>query len=291
MLKRLLVGASFLMLGAFGLQAQSSSAQSGSQSDTQQYGTQQQGNQPSNSQLSRADQDFLKKAYQTNQSEIQLGQLAAQRASNNDVKQYAQQMVDDHTKANDQLQQIANSKGINLPSNPPQSSEMSRFSNLNGPAFDRQFVQSQMRAHKQAISMFQNEANRGQDPDLKSYASNQLNGLQNHESMANDLYSKLSSSSSAARNNRIGNQPSSSSSYAGSSAGQPSDQSANNNMPSNSSSNSYSSSSSTTNTTTENNEQLPRTASNMPLIGLFGFILIGAAMIFRSFRLLRNNNR
>src|SRR3569832_1564497 len=67
------------------------------------------------SQLSSTDQNFVKKAAQGGMAEVELGKLATQKASSDDVKKFGQRMVDDHTKANDQLKQIAGSKGISLP--------------------------------------------------------------------------------------------------------------------------------------------------------------------------------
>lgn len=304
MIKRLLVGVSFLMLGAFGLQAQSSSTQSGSQSGSQQYDTQQpgdpygsqQGNQQTGSQsntqtssgdqFSKTDQDFINKAFQSNQNEIELSRLAAQKASSSDVKQYAQQLVDDHTKANDQLRQIAQSKGINIPSSSSQGADINRFQNLSGANFDRQYIQNQVQAHKKAITMYRNEANNGQDPDLKSFASTQLSNLQQHETMANDLHSKVASGS--ARANQPENLPRSSSD-----SGSTADQAQDRDTSSSTSTSSSSTSSTTTDKTMASNGQsdgqLPRTASSMPLVGLFGFMLLAAALILRSFRSLRSN--
>ena len=62
------------------------------------------------SQLSAADQKFVKKAAQGGMAEVELGKLATQKASSDDVKKIGQRMVDDHTKANDQLKQIAGNK-------------------------------------------------------------------------------------------------------------------------------------------------------------------------------------
>lgn len=271
MFKRLFVGVAFLMLGAFGLQAQSDSTQQGSQSGTQQerMGTQQDtqsGSQSgSQTQLSSKDKDFVQKAYKSNMSEIELGKIAAQKASSDDVKQFAQQMVDEHQRSNDQLEQIAREKGIDLPSS-VQIPEQSRWTNLSGPEFDREYVRHQMKAHKDAVSLFQNEANSGQDPELKSFASNQLSNLEQHSNTINALNSKVASGAESSTPSQMGRSEF--------------DQS---------SSSTSTSSSTTTTTTDESGQQLPRTGSNLPLIGLVGFMLLAAALIARSFRLMRNN--
>src|SRR6476469_9731521 len=65
--------------------------------------------------MGSADQTFVTKAAQGGLAQVQLGTLATQKAANADVKAFGQQMVDDHSKANDELKQLASSKGITLP--------------------------------------------------------------------------------------------------------------------------------------------------------------------------------
>ena len=221
-------------------------------------------------------------------SEIELSQLAAQKASSSEVKQFAQRMVDDHQRANEQLRQIARDKGVTLPSS-SESSDKDRFANLSGSEFDREYIRHQMNAHKDAISLFENQAANGKDPELKSFASNQLGNLRQHSSMANDLHSmsaaRSSSSSSSFPSSMGRSEYGDDQNRTSGSTGQDNQSSA---MPSGSS---------TTTTTTEEStrmhsdedSRLPRTASNMPLIGLFGFMLLTAALIVRSFRLFRNS--
>jgi putative membrane protein len=205
MTRRLLVSAALLALGAFSpLQAQSSQT---SQPDTQQQqgttGSQDQqgtmGNQSQQGSISDSDRDFAKTAYQGNLAEINVAQIAVQRASSNDVKQYAQELVDDHTKANEQLKQIATSKGIDLPSevDSQAKSEQDRLSQLSGSDFDRQFLDQQKKDHQKTIALFQQEASQGQDPDLKSYASDNLSKLQQHASMADHISGSVASDSAS----------------------------------------------------------------------------------------------
>ena len=69
----------------------------------------------SSSKLAAADRQFIKKAAQGGLAEVQLGQLATEKADSPDVKQFGQKMVDDHGKANDQLKQVASNKGVTIP--------------------------------------------------------------------------------------------------------------------------------------------------------------------------------
>src|SRR5213082_3489499 len=70
----------------------------------------------SSGQLSAADQNFVKKAAEDGLAEVELGKLATEKASSDEVKKFGQRMVDDHSKANDQLKQLASKLGVNLPS-------------------------------------------------------------------------------------------------------------------------------------------------------------------------------
>jgi putative membrane protein len=141
------------------------------------------------SNMSKVDQDFAEKAYQINLKEIDLAKIAQQRASSDAVKEYAQHLMNDHTDANNQLEQIARNKNISLPSEVDQEGKAAadHFSNLSGTSFDRQFIQKQIEGHKHAIALFESEARNGHDPDLKSYAASHLNALQQHETAAAEL--------------------------------------------------------------------------------------------------------
>lgn len=273
MLKRLLVGVSFLMLGAFGLQAQSDT-QSGTEQQQMQSGSESQG---SESQLSREDKDFLTKAYQTNLNEIELARLATQQASSSEVKQYAQRMIEEHGRSNEQIQQIASSKGVDLQS-AAEGKDHSQFSGLSGSQFDQKYIENQQQAHQEAISMFRDAADKGTDPEIKSFASSQLSTLEQHQSMANDLNSKMGASQTAE------NQPSDQSSSTQTAENQPMDQSASSDQGSRADMGATQDQPGVT----DQSRELPRTASNMPLIGLFGLLLIGAALVARSFRVLHS---
>jgi putative membrane protein len=82
--------------------------------------------------LTASESHFVRKAAESNLAEIDLRKLAAERASSQDVKQFGQRMVDDHTKADDQLKQVASEEGVTLPNNwtqkmPPQRSAWRSF--------------------------------------------------------------------------------------------------------------------------------------------------------------------
>lgn len=147
-----------------------------------------------NGQVGAMDQRFMMKAAQGGMAEVQLGQLAVQHAGSQAVKDFGQRMVDDHSKANDQLKQLAAQKNVTLPTevDAKDKATMDRLSNLNGAAFDRAYMRDMVADHKKDIAEFQREANNGKDPDVKAWASQTLPTLQTHLSLAEKTESGMS---------------------------------------------------------------------------------------------------
>lgn len=138
---------------------------------------------------SQADKSFAMIAAQSGLAEVQAGQLASQRATSPQVKQYGQKLVTDHTQANDQLQQIAQQDNLTLPTQPSvtQQNQDKRHTGMSGSAFDKAFVSGEVRDHEQAIALFQREAQSGRDPALKDFAQKGLPMLRQHLQMAQSL--------------------------------------------------------------------------------------------------------
>ena len=144
------------------------------------------------SQLSAADQKFVKKAAQGGMAEVELGKLATQKASSDDVKKFGQRMVDDHTKANDQLKQIAGNKGISLPTDLDAKDQAlkDRLSKLEGEQFDRAYMKNMVRDHTKDVSEFRKESTSAKDSDLKNFASQTLPTLEDHLKEAKNIAPK-----------------------------------------------------------------------------------------------------
>src|SRR6476620_4964012 len=96
----------------------------------------------STSTLSSGDRKFLTDASQGGMLEVELGKIASQKSSNADVKSFGQRMVDDHSKADDQLKQVASSKGVTLSDklSPAKQKEVDKYSKLSGAAFDSSYM-------------------------------------------------------------------------------------------------------------------------------------------------------
>ena len=134
------------------------------------------------SKLGIVDQHFLKKAAQGGEAEVELGKLATEKASSDEVKKFGQRMVDDHSKANDQLKQLAGSKGVDLPNDldAKDKAAKARLSKLSGEQFDKAYMSDMVQDHTKDVSEFKRESNAAKDPDVKSFASQTLPTLQDH---------------------------------------------------------------------------------------------------------------
>jgi putative membrane protein len=138
------------------------------------------------------DATWAMKVAQGGLAEVKLGQLAADHASSQAVKAFGKTMVDDHTKANDELKQIATKKGIMVPVEIGSKNQATydRLSKLNGAAFDRAYMADMLKDHKADIAEFKREATSGTDPELKEFVHRTLPTLQRHLEMAQAAQSK-----------------------------------------------------------------------------------------------------
>ncbi|HEY7304332.1 MAG TPA: DUF4142 domain-containing protein [Bryobacteraceae bacterium] len=135
------------------------------------------------------DKKFAKKAALGGMTEVELGKVAAEKASSDAVKQFGQKMVDDHSKANDQLKEIAAKSGIEIPTSldSKHQSRVDKLSKLSGPAFDKAYMKDAVKDHEKDVDEFKDEAQYGSDPNIKQFATNTLPTLQQHLAAAKDL--------------------------------------------------------------------------------------------------------
>ncbi len=135
------------------------------------------------------DQKFVKEAAQGGLLEVELGKVASQKASSESVKQFGQKMVDDHSKANDQLKEAAGKDNIPVPTalDSKHQARIDKLSKLSGDAFDKAYVKDQLKDHEADVKQFQAEAQNGTDPNVKAFASTTLPILQQHLDMVKNL--------------------------------------------------------------------------------------------------------
>jgi putative membrane protein len=144
-------------------------------------------------QLSWQDRRFMRQAAQAGLFEVTKSQLALDRSDNRHVRQFAAQMIRDHTKANQELKQLAASKGVRLPRRPNAHQRMiiRRLARLSGTHFDCAYMAVQVRAHLQAIAIFRREVRQGRDPAVQAYAASTLPVLRMHLRMARHILHQL----------------------------------------------------------------------------------------------------
>ena len=140
-------------------------------------------------QLSSSDYKFVSEAAQGGLAEVQLGQIARDRASSPAVKDFADKMVKEHTDADQQLTQLASQKGATLPADIPSAEkrETDRLLKLYGADFDRAYMKRMVREHEKDVKEFEREAKKASDADVQSWANKTLPTLQDHLKMAQDV--------------------------------------------------------------------------------------------------------
>ncbi len=139
--------------------------------------------------LSREDYEFVTKATQGGMTEVELGQLAVQKASDQSVKDFGQKMVTDHGKANEELKALATSKNATPPVkfSRKEDSTIADLQKASGADFDRAYAKAMLKDHKTDVKEFREAAKDLKDPDLKAFAEKTLPVLEEHLRMAEQL--------------------------------------------------------------------------------------------------------
>ena len=147
-------------------------------------------------QASAMDQRFVMNAAAAGMAEVKFGQLAEQRASNPQVKQFGQKMMADHAAANEKLQAAGTKQGISTPIEMSAENQATydKLSRLSGAQFDKAYMADMIRDHKLDISDFEREARNGSDPAVKQFAAQTLPTLREHLQLAEKTERSMSSS-------------------------------------------------------------------------------------------------
>ena len=143
--------------------------------------------------VNEQDRNFALNATYSNLAEIQMGQLAAAEATNESVEDFAEMMVTDHTTAQNQLSNLAESLDIAIPdtlTNEDQAIQ-AQLTALEGTRFDSAYISSQVVAQQKAQQIFQTQINQGLNPQLKEYAANTLVHIVTHLERATELKEEL----------------------------------------------------------------------------------------------------
>ncbi len=138
--------------------------------------------------VSDKDRDFAQKAAMANLAEIRLGELAQSKATTPEVKTLGKHMVDDHTKAYNDLKALAAKKNITIAGVLDEKNQKN-YDNMmkkQGNDFDKAYTKCMVKDHKKDICLFRKESKKGDDADLKTWATNSLPTLEHHKQMSKD---------------------------------------------------------------------------------------------------------
>jgi len=146
-----------------------------------------------------SDQTFVTKAAAGGLAEVDLGKLAQEKGASQQVKSFGKRMVDDHSRANDELKALAKSKNITLPADldTHDRAEHDRLAKLSGAAFDRAYMRAMLTDHREDVNEFRHESTTGKDTDIKAFASKTLPTLEDHLKMAQDTNRAVGTSGKA----------------------------------------------------------------------------------------------
>ncbi|RSZ58151.1 DUF4142 domain-containing protein [Massilia atriviolacea] len=145
---------------------------------------------PAASALNKADQTIVADMARANMAEIEAGKLALTNSQNAQVKAFAQQMIDDHTKALGDVTQLAQSKGVTLPTelDSKHKAMAAKLGKLNGDAFDKAYMaQAGVGDHKAVHAALKKFEAKAKDPDVKALAAKMLPTVEQHLHAATDL--------------------------------------------------------------------------------------------------------
>jgi predicted outer membrane protein len=149
--------------------------------------------------MNKADQKILEWMAQVNMAEVDAGKMAQSKSSNDQVKSFAQQMIDDHGKALTDVQTLAQQKGVTLPTetDAKHKAMAAKLDKMSGDAFDKAYMaQAGVSDHKKVHAQLLKDAKRAKDPDLKALAEKMAPVVEQHLKSAEQMHSAKSGTTS-----------------------------------------------------------------------------------------------
>lgn len=138
--------------------------------------------------LSERDKKFILLAAEGGMMEAQLGQYAIQKAESPKVRDLGKVMVGDHSKANEELRGLASRKKTSLPANlsDKKQKEVNALKEKKGRDFDEAYSKFMVQDHQDHIAIFKEEAEKGDDLDVKAWAAKMVSTLERHKKLADE---------------------------------------------------------------------------------------------------------
>jgi putative membrane protein len=138
--------------------------------------------------ISKCDRKFAEKMMCMGLMEVKQSELAQTKAVTPSIKTAATQMVESHTKANNELKNLAAKKSISVPTEltAKQQKHIDKLAKCEGKKFDKKYAKCMKHMHKKSKCKLKKEAKRGKDPELKAWANSQVPIIENHITMLKD---------------------------------------------------------------------------------------------------------
>lgn len=140
-------------------------------------------------QVNAADEKFIKQTWESGRTELKLSELAAQKATRAEVKEFANMLLADHAAANDGLGALATRKGVELSAiiDPKGAAKFRELEKFSGKPFDQEFVTYMRASHRRSVASFEDAAKDATDSDLKAFINKTLPTLRTHLEKAEKL--------------------------------------------------------------------------------------------------------
>jgi len=139
------------------------------------------------------DAEFVKMAASDGLHEVELGKIGVEKGKHEAVKKFGQKMVDDHTKANQELKSVAKEAGLSVPDKmlEKHEKEVNKFREFKGDNFDAEYVKHQIKDHEMAVAMFTRASKEAKNDKVKAFAAKTLPVLQGHLEIAKKLQEQV----------------------------------------------------------------------------------------------------
>jgi putative membrane protein len=143
--------------------------------------------------LDPSDRKFMDAAAMGGLAEVKMGQLAAERGTTPEIKEFGRKMVEDHSNVNNELKALAERRGVQLPTelSPEMQRTYDRLAKLSGTEFDRAYLDAMVHDHNQDLAAFRHQAESAKDPELRAWAAKTLPVIRMHDSLAHQDEKKL----------------------------------------------------------------------------------------------------
>lgn len=135
--------------------------------------------------VGRADRNFLEDSAKAGVEEVQISRIAVERATNPQVRDFAQMLVNEHEQLNSELSTLAGRKGVTLPAH--DNDKLSKWTTKKADNFDEDYLEAMIDGHQKSVDRFEKATKRNDDPEVSALASKYLGAIQAHLAKAKEL--------------------------------------------------------------------------------------------------------